>query len=286
MSSRKDKRKEDEAQRLARRAGAGDLSAARRLVKLLEERQAAKEKPEISEGMLRLFEIEIANEDVGGVSRSGTSSPGGANPATLGTALDSVRQGLEVDDWDMDLLEEELEDLIRFYGEDEELSDLVPPAPPAASSSSLATSHACEFCDEDPPHDPLDAFAQGFCSNCGSPHCDEHAFASASVEWDQGETDLVCERCQEYEQNGMTPEWARTTGKGLRLDLVDGGTLEGMAAVRELVSLKEEYDALRPGELERYRGEGENATLEWLRENAGFEVTDAVVDFVTEGHGA
>lgn len=282
------KRKEDEAQRLARRAGAGDLSAARRLVRLLEARQAAKEKPEISEGMRRLFEIEIANEDVGGVSRSGASSPGGVNPATLGSALDSVQQGLEVDDHDMDLLEEELEDLIRFYGEDEELADLVEwkkPAEQRPGSGQRAETPKCEFCDEDPPRDPLESFADGFCSNCGSPHCYVHASTSPSVEWDDGETDLVCERCREYEQYGMTPEWARTTGKGLKLELVDGRALEGMAAVRALTSLKDDYEEVH-GLHELYGEEGVNPTLEWLRENADFEVTDAVVDFITEGLGA
>ncbi len=52
----------------------------------------------ISPELRRIFEIEIENEHLEetGSSRSGASSPGGANPATLGSVLDSIRQGLEV----------------------------------------------------------------------------------------------------------------------------------------------------------------------------------------------
>lgn len=74
----------------------------------------------------RLFEVEIGNEDCGGNSRDGGSSPGGANPATLGSALDSVEQGLELSgDVDMDALKAELRELIREHDEDCELADLV-----------------------------------------------------------------------------------------------------------------------------------------------------------------
>lgn len=270
------RRDRDETERLARRAGAGDLAAARKLVKLLEEREAANKKPELSEGIRRLFEIEIGNEDVGGISRDGSSSPGGANPATLGTALDSVQQGLEVDDWDMDLLEEELEDLVRSHGDDAELGDLLERAGPPADVQPVTASSAgvgCEFCRDQ---------ADGFCSNCGSAHCATHSSQATSVEWDDGETDLVCQRCMVYETYGMTPEWAKTTGKGLRLEMNGGGVLEGLVALGALIGIRQRYE--RAGALDDYREE-EDPTLEWLRDNAAFEVTDVVVDFVTEGHG-
>ena len=79
-----------------------------------------------SADMNRLFEAEIGNEDCGGNSRDGGSSPGGTNPATLGSALDSVEQGLELSgDVDMNVLEAELRELIEEHGADYELADLV-----------------------------------------------------------------------------------------------------------------------------------------------------------------
>lgn len=79
-----------------------------------------------SADMNRLFEVEIGNEDCGGNSRDGGSSPGGANPATLGSALDSVEQGLDLSGGvDMDVLEAELHALIAEHGADRELADLV-----------------------------------------------------------------------------------------------------------------------------------------------------------------
>lgn len=79
-----------------------------------------------SASMNHLFEVEIGNEDCGGASRDGGSSPGGVNPATLGSALDSVEQGLELSgDVDMDVLKVELRALIAEHGADRELADLV-----------------------------------------------------------------------------------------------------------------------------------------------------------------
>ncbi len=79
-----------------------------------------------SADMNHLFEVEIGNEDCGGTSRDKGSSPGGVNPATLGSALDSVEQGLELSgDVDMDALEIELRALIAEHGADCELVDLV-----------------------------------------------------------------------------------------------------------------------------------------------------------------
>lgn len=81
----------------------------------------------LSKGLRRLFEAEIDNEHLEetGQSRDGCSSPGGDNPATLGTTLDSIRQGLELDNEDMDKLETELLALIKVHSENKELKEVI-----------------------------------------------------------------------------------------------------------------------------------------------------------------
>ncbi len=78
---------------------------------------------EISEGLKRLFTAEIANEHIEetGNSRDGRSSPGGANPATLASCLDSLDQGLELVLNESATLRQELENLIAIHGDGTEV---------------------------------------------------------------------------------------------------------------------------------------------------------------------
>lgn len=80
----------------------------------------------LSKGLRRLFEVEIDNEHIEetGCSRSGNSYPGGANPATLESCLDSLEQGLDIG-FDSQKLIKELKSLIRKHGEDTEVLDLL-----------------------------------------------------------------------------------------------------------------------------------------------------------------
>ena len=82
----------------------------------------------ISEGLRALFLAEIGNEHdkETGNSRDGRSAPGGASPATLGTALDSVRQGLELRVADMGQVRAELEALVSRHGEAAQVRDFLP----------------------------------------------------------------------------------------------------------------------------------------------------------------
>lgn len=77
----------------------------------------------LSANLNRLFECEINNEHLEktGQSRDGSSAPGGINPATLGSALDSVNQGLDLDAVNMDVVAQELQSLLDEHGEDAEV---------------------------------------------------------------------------------------------------------------------------------------------------------------------
>jgi hypothetical protein len=92
----------------------------------------------ISDELRNFFLIEIDNEhdEETGNSRSGSSSPGGVSPATLGSATDSLHQapddvvaewfGLEtVDTEAINRISQELEDLIDRHGEDALLVDFL-----------------------------------------------------------------------------------------------------------------------------------------------------------------
>jgi len=72
----------------------------------------------VSRGLMRLFAAEIANEHIEetGDSRDGSCSPGGANPATLASCLDSLDQGLELVPNESATLRQELKKLIVIHG--------------------------------------------------------------------------------------------------------------------------------------------------------------------------
>jgi len=87
----------------------------------------AKIKNKLSGGLRKLFSAEIGNEHIEetGQSRDGRSAPGGVNPATLGTALDSVNQGYVIDGENMDAIASALRAMIRAHGEDVALSEFM-----------------------------------------------------------------------------------------------------------------------------------------------------------------
>jgi hypothetical protein len=84
----------------------------------------------ISGGLERLFEIEIANEHIEetGSSRDGASSPGGVNPATLESCLDSIEQGLELEEhgFDTSAVRAELEGLIATHSGNTQVRQFLP----------------------------------------------------------------------------------------------------------------------------------------------------------------
>lgn len=99
------------------------------MAKAKKQRKPIKKTP-ISEGLERLFDCEIGNEedpDGSGNSRDRGSSPGGVCPATLWSALDSVEQGLELDypTEDMDAIAEELKALIAKHGKNTEVREFL-----------------------------------------------------------------------------------------------------------------------------------------------------------------
>lgn len=79
----------------------------------------------LSPKLKRLFEAEFNNEDVGGRSRDGTSAPGGVNPATLESTLDSLNQGIYESESLTKKLSTELEKLISRHGEDTPVTDFI-----------------------------------------------------------------------------------------------------------------------------------------------------------------
>lgn len=85
-------------------------------------------KIEISEELESLFLDEIDNEhdEETGNSRSGSSSPGGVNPATLESTLDSLNQGVYDDeDLDVEKMAKQLEALIAEHGGETEVREFL-----------------------------------------------------------------------------------------------------------------------------------------------------------------